>query len=129
MNRKFNPPEVAGPHGAYVHGCEYPLGGRGLEIAGQVGTLPDGATAEGAEAQAEWALRNVLAVLQAADMGPEHLTKLFIFALDRAYVPDWRRARDKVLGDIHVPGTMVIVPGLVDPDWLIEIDARAVKAD
>ncbi len=129
MNRKFNPANVSGPHGAYMHGCEYPLSGRGLEIAGQSGDMPDGTLPPDARSQAEWALRNILAILADADMGPEHLTKLTIFALDRAYVPDWRAARDEILGDIHVPGTMVIVPGLVNPDWLIEIDARAVKAE
>ncbi len=51
MPRFLNPANVAAPSSRYSHGVEHSLKGRRLVISGQVGLKPDGALAEGLEAQ------------------------------------------------------------------------------
>ncbi|MEX2649090.1 MAG: RidA family protein [Alphaproteobacteria bacterium] len=127
MNRSFNPPTVGGPFGAYSHGCEVPQGARWLVIAGQVGAKPEGGFAEGIDAQCEWALRNVVEVLRAGNMGPPDLVKLLVCLSDQAYVPNWRAAREKVMGDVKPPATLIVVPALARPEYLVEVEGWAAK--
>jgi enamine deaminase RidA (YjgF/YER057c/UK114 family) len=53
--------------------------------------------------------------------------KLLICLTDRAYVPSWRAARAKVLGDYKATATLLVVAGLVAPEYLVEVDAWAAK--
>ena len=126
-NKIWNPDTVAGPFGTYSLCCDVPAGARLLSVAGQVGVMPDGTLADGVEAQSEWALRNIVAILAANDMQPTNIIKLGIFLLDPAHVPVYRGARQKVLGDIQPPGTLLVVAGLANPNWLVELEAYAAK--
>lgn len=127
MNRMFNPKTVAAPVGAYTHGCEVLPGARLLSVAGQVGMKPDGALGKDIDEQCEWTLRNIMAVLRDANMGPPDLVKLYVCLVDRGHLPNWRAARAKVLGDVKPTSTLVIVAGLVSPELLVEADAWAAK--
>ena len=125
MNRIWNPEIVATPSGAYSHCCELFPDTRRLVIGGQIGIDRDGNLADGIEAQCEQMLRNLLAVLDANEMGPEHLTRSRTYLIDRAHLGAYRNARGKILGDVAPPGTLLIVAGLANPDWLAEMDAEA----
>lgn len=127
-NRNWSPDGIAGPFGAYNHCCEIPGDSRLLTIAGQVGVKPDGETATGFDAQCEWCFNNLLAVLSANDMGPEDLVKLGIYLTDREQIAPYRAIRERVLGNhIVPPGTLVIVSGLAQPAWLLEIEGYAAR--
>ena len=128
MNRHFNPPTLPAPGGSYSHGCEIPPGARGLVIAGQIGLRPDGTLADTIDGQCEWAFRNILGVLEAADMGPQDITKLTTYVTDRDIGQAFAEARAKVLGDVRPPSTFLVVAGLGQPSWLIEIDATAARS-
>lgn len=128
MNRHFNPSTLPKPGGNYSHGCEIPAGARGLVIAGQVGIKPDGTLAETIEDQCEWAFRNILGVLEAAQMRPSDIIKLSTFVTDRDFGRAFVDARALVLGNVRPPSTFLVVAGLGQPDWLIEIEATAAKA-
>ena len=82
--------------------------------------------------QTEQALRNVVAVVEAAGGGPEHIVRLTWYVTDkREYL-----ARQKEVGEVyrrvmgrHFPAmTMVVVAGLVEDEALVEIEATAVVA-
>ncbi len=80
--------------------------------------------------QAEQALRNVLAVVEAAGGRAEHITRLTWYVTDkREYLARQREmgeAYRRVLGR-HFPAmTMVVVAGLVEDEALVEIEATAV---
>src|SRR4051794_23439499 len=68
MNIKRNPSKIAAPLGRYTHSIEAPANARLLAISGQVGNGPDGKTPADFAAQAENALRNVVAILADAGM-------------------------------------------------------------
>ena len=50
-----------------------------------------------------------------------------IYATRHDFLPGYRAARMKVMGDVHPPNTYLVVAGLAQPEWLIEIDAFAAK--
>ena len=129
LNRTLDPaglPVMGTPN--YTHGMVTSEVSEWLTIAGQVGVRPDGTTAEGTFAQCEQAFANIGGLLREAGMGPENLCHLRIFLIDRADIPDLRAARSAFLGpDLKVPSTLVIVSGLVDPAWRVELEIVAAK--
>lgn len=127
-NRFSNPATVAGPFGAYSQYCELAPGARFLQMAGQVGVMPDGTLAAEIEEQCHWALANILALLADAGMEPTDITKLSVFLLDPAHTKFYRAARDRLFGDFRPPATLLIVKGLANPAWLVEIEACAARA-
>ena len=125
MLKQYNPKAVAPPFSRYSHGVEAPASARWLYISGQVGVTPEGKVAGGAEAQIEQAWRNVLAVLEAAGMGPHDLVKVNVFLLDRAHLEVSRDIRRRMLQGAEPASTLLFVTGLASPEWLVEIEAVA----
>lgn len=84
-------------------------------------------------AQTAQALRNVLAVLQAAHAGPEHMVRMTWYITDRdTYVSRLKEvgaAYRAILGK-HFPAmTCIVVQALVEPRALVEIEVTAVLPD
>ena len=123
MIRALNPPD-APPTGRYSQGVEVTTPGRLLYISGQVPQAADGTVPDGIEAQCEQAWANLLAVLRSAGMGVEHLVKVTIFLSDRQYREVNSAVRRRVLGDA-LPAVTVIISGIYDEKWLLEIEAIA----
>lgn len=120
-----NPPGVHAPGGRYAHAALVHGPERRLVISGQIGVAPDGTVAPAGEAQIAQALRNLLAVLAAHDMAPEHIVKLGVFLTDRGLIPAWRSQREAVLGSIAPCSTLLLVAGLADPRFVFEVEAEA----
>ena len=112
----------------YAQGIEVPAGARWLRVSGQIGARPDGSLPADAEGQIEQAWRNVFAVLAAGGMAPGDLVDVVVLLTDRAFVPLYRAARDRMLGG-HAPCSTLLVTGLGHPDWLVEIAAWAARVD
>ena len=127
MIRTWNPESLAPPFGTYSHCCVIHEDCELLAIAGQIGAQSDGSIVEGIEAQCEQVFENLLAALSANGMDWDNLIKLGIFLTDRSFVPVYREVRARMLGDVAPPGTLVVVSGLADERWLVEVDAYAAK--
>jgi enamine deaminase RidA (YjgF/YER057c/UK114 family) len=102
-----------------------------LFVGGQIGwTAAQVFEAKDFVGQMEQALRNILAVVEAAGGGAEHITRLTWYVTDkREYLARQREVGEayrRVLGR-HFPAmTMVVVAGLVEDEALVEIEATAV---
>jgi 2-iminobutanoate/2-iminopropanoate deaminase len=127
-----NPPTIASIGAPLSWGLEVGEPKRMLYVSGQVGADPNGIVPEGFLAQAKLTWANVGAVLRSAGMSPANIVRTGIFitpAVDMT--PDTRRAfnalRTDFLGDNRPASTMICVHALMDPAWLIEIDAVAVE--
>jgi len=104
--------------------------GRVLFVGGQIGWDVEGRFAEGFLGQVGQALANIVAVLEAAGGGPEHVGRLTWYVTDiEAY-----RASLKELGPVyraamgkHFPAmALVQVVSLVEEEAMVEIEATAV---
>jgi enamine deaminase RidA (YjgF/YER057c/UK114 family) len=129
MNTASNPKSVHKPGGAYSHTVRVPSDAEWLVISGQVGVGPDGKLANGVRKQTELVYKNLLACLRENGMRKQDFVKFTVYLTDSRYIPEYRAAREKIIGDDVLPtSTLVIVEGLAAPEMLVEIEAWAAKS-
>jgi len=95
-------------------------------VAGTAPIWPDGSCNPDPEAQAARCLEIILGALAEAGAGPEHVVRTRMYLVDPA---DWEavgRAHGAVFADVRPAATMVVVAGLLDRRWRVEIEAEAV---
>ena len=76
--------------------------------------------------QAELAWKNVEAQLKLAKMDLKDIVKYTIYLSDRKYRRENYEVRHHVLGS-HEPAMSIIITGIYDEKWLLEIEAIAAK--
>jgi len=126
--KTYNPATVPVPTAPYSHGAEIPAGSRLLYISGEVGVARDGSVPPDIKGQAELVWKHILAVLAEAGMGVENLVKLNHYLTKAENIPAYGEVRTRFLGAARPASTMVVVTRLVDPSWLVEVEAVAAKA-
>ena len=122
--RDINSQTAPQPAAAYSQAVEVTGGTRMLFISGQLGIDTDGTIPDGMAEQARLAWRNLEAQLNAAGMGFDNLVKVTMIIPNPADIPSSRPARAKALGNRR-PASTVVVAGLADPAWKIEIEGIA----
>ncbi|MFI6743580.1 RidA family protein [Nonomuraea sp. NPDC050451] len=122
----ITPGPVVPDGGGYVHSYEITAPARVVHISGQIPVAPDGAVPEGFAAQCRQVWANVAAVLAHHDMALSDLVKVTTFLSDRAYRAENSAIRREVLGD-HAPALTVIITGIYDDAWMLEIEAIAAR--
>lgn len=127
MLKRHNPEGINPPFSAYSHGVAAPENARWLYVSGQVGVAPDGSLADGEAYQHEQAWRNVLAIVESADMGPADIVRVNAYVTSQEGVAVFRTVRDRMLAGAAPASTLLIVAGLAHPDWLVEIEVVAAK--
>jgi enamine deaminase RidA (YjgF/YER057c/UK114 family) len=99
-------------------------------IGGQIGWDEQGRFPQGFVAQAEQALRNILAVLREAGGAPEHIARLTWYVVDieeyRQALPALGAAYRETLGRWYPAMTLVQVAALVEREARVEIEATAI---
>ncbi|MFI5275053.1 MAG: RidA family protein [Ktedonobacterales bacterium] len=103
-------------------------GGRTIYLAGQV-ALDASRNLVGRgdfRAQAQQVFENLKAALAAAGADFSHVVKLNIYLLDRSQLPVLREVRDQYVNTETPPAsTLLVVQGLAQEEFLLEIDALA----
>ncbi len=122
--RHGNAQETVAPLSNYSNYTEVQNPGRWLFVSGQIPQTPDGNTPETFEDQATLVWQNVIAQLRDASMDIGNLVKVTIFLSDRLYAAENRAVRERFLKD-HPTALTVIITGIFDSDWLLEIEAVA----
>jgi enamine deaminase RidA (YjgF/YER057c/UK114 family) len=110
--------------GHYPQAVEVVGATRWLYVSGQVPTAPDGSLADGFEAQCEQVWDNLEAQLRAADMTLDNLVKVTTFLSSREHALANREVRLRRLNG-RQPALTVIITGIFDEAWLVEIEAVA----
>ncbi|MBO1079346.1 RidA family protein [Roseomonas haemaphysalidis] len=124
--RFSNPAGVPAPAGFYSQAALVEGAGRRLLVSGQIGVAADGGVAEGGPAQIRQALANLGQVLAAHGMAPGQVVRVLVLLTDRALLADWRAARNDFFGDHAPTSTLMVVAGLADARFLVEVEAEAV---
>lgn len=119
----INLPGIPG-HPAYSQGTIAETG-RTLYIGGQNGVGPDGAITGDIIEQTRTALRNLIAVLEAAGGEKTDVAKMTIMIVESADLMAAFGASREVWGDVPTAVSMLRVAGLGRPEALIEIEAIA----
>ncbi len=124
QKREINAKSAPQPSSAFSQAVEVTGGTRTLFISGQLGTNADGTTPATMSEQAQIAWRNLGAQLAAAGMSFKNLVKVTMIIPDATETCASRAQRAAVLGD-HRPASTIIVAGLVNPAYKIEIEGIA----
>jgi enamine deaminase RidA (YjgF/YER057c/UK114 family) len=77
-------------------------------------------------AQAKLCLDLIGEALTRAGTSLEHVVRTRMFLTDAAQWQEVARAHGEVFAEVRPAATAVIVAGLLDPAWLVEIEAEAV---
>lgn len=110
--------------GAYPQAVEVSGATRWLYISGQIPVAPDGSLSPDFATQCRQCWANLEAQLKAADMTIDNLVKVTTFLSDRAYALENRAVRLEALQG-RQPALTVIITGIFDEAWLVEIEAIA----
>jgi 2-iminobutanoate/2-iminopropanoate deaminase len=122
---KHNPKELFPQYRCYSHAIEIRGDSRILVISGLNGYLADGKTLpESFEEQAELIWMHIKTILRSAEMDVQNLVSLRFYLADPQYDEANVRMRMKHLGT-HQPALTVICCRLLDPRWMLEIEAMA----
>ncbi len=130
MGKRVLRPENLKVRGHYSPGWEV-SGGRLIFVSGQIPWDSEGKTvARGdVEGQARQVFENIKTVLAEAGAGLDDIVKITIFLRDIRYRDIVNQVRGKYFKPPYPASTQVAVASLVDPDWLLEIEAIAFKKD
>jgi len=116
------------PFSNYSQAVQIPAGARIVQVSGQVGVTLSGNLPSEPEQQHELAWRNVLAILDAANMDHNHITEVTAYVANHDQVAIYRDVRDRMLQGAR-PASTLIVAGLANPDWKVEIAVTAASLD
>jgi enamine deaminase RidA (YjgF/YER057c/UK114 family) len=95
-------------------------------VSGTAPVWPDGSVNPDVGVQVRRCLEIVFAALQELGAGPEHVVRTRIYLTDANDGEAVGRAHGEAFGDVRPAATMVVVAGLLDPRWRVELEAEAV---
>ena len=130
MRTELSPKSIPDPRPRYTQGI-LAEGKRLLFIAGQTGVDADNNVVGKGDvaAQTEQVLKNMKAVLDEAGASFADIVKITTYITDPRFRDGLNPARLKYFGENPPASTLVVVSGLADPDYLVEIEAIAVLPD
>jgi enamine deaminase RidA (YjgF/YER057c/UK114 family) len=95
-------------------------------VSGTAPIWPDGSCDPDPEVQAARCLEIIVGALAEAGAGPQDVVRTRTYLVDPA---DWEavgRAHGVVFAEVRPASTMVVIVGMLDPRWRVEIEAEAV---
>jgi reactive intermediate/imine deaminase len=130
MGKRVLTPAGVQAKGSYSPGWEV-SGGRVVFVAGQIPWDADGQTVcQGDVAgQTRQVFANIGTVLAEAGGSLDDVIKITVFAADIRYRDAINQVRTETFKEPYPASTQVAVASLVDPEWLVEIEAVAFIAD
>ena len=127
MANAFNAPGVVKPFGIFS-GAAWQPEGKVLHVSGQVSQDVDGKIVGVGDitAQTRQVLNNISKILDAVGGQMSDIAKVTVFVKDMSVLDEIHQVRSKFFAPPYPASSLVQVVGLVNPDYLIEIEAVAV---
>ena len=111
----------------YSLGVATTAGSRLLHTSGIVGTNADGSISPVLAEQAATIWRSIGEICKAAGLGLEDIVSYTTYVVDGEDLPVVMAARDAALAPHRPASTLIVVPRLARPEWLMEITAVAAR--
>ena len=131
MPRELKPVELAAPVAAYAHGVHVPAGHELIVTSGVVPTRRDGSVPTNITEQASVVWQNILAILGEGKMNAHDIISVTTYVVNLPKLADQLKivmaARDFAMGGHRAASTLVTVPALAKPEWLMEISVLAAR--
>jgi enamine deaminase RidA (YjgF/YER057c/UK114 family) len=102
------------------------VSGRNVHVAGTAPIPKDGDPPDGAYDQMRLCLEIVREALERAGAGFEDVVRTRMFIVNADDWPEIARAHGEVFADIRPASTAIVIKGLLDTRWRVEIEAEAV---
>jgi enamine deaminase RidA (YjgF/YER057c/UK114 family) len=97
-----------------------------IYVSGTAPIMPDGAeTPPDAYGQARRCLEIIVAALHELGAGPEHVVRTRVFITNAADWEEVGRAHAEVFGELLPASAMLVIDGMLDPRFRVEIEADA----
>ena len=100
--------------------------GRNVYVSGTAPIWPDGSCDPDPEVQARRCLEIILHALADAGASARDVVRTRMFLTDPSYAEAVSRAHGAVFAEVRPASTMVVIVGMLDPRWKVEIEADAV---
>lgn len=127
MNRSIKV-GIASHVGTYSDAVEITAGKRLLYVSGTPGIDDDsGELPDSFEEQADLAWQNIIKILNGADMSVGDIVKLTQHLIRTEDLSAYREIRNRYLGECTPASMLTILPSLVWPTMLIELEVVAAK--
>lgn len=127
MTATIRPPTGDGSppvEGSYPQAVEVTGQSRWLYLSGQIPVAPDGSLAAAFTGQCDQVWTNIETQLTASGMTLDNLVKVTTYLSDRKFALENRAVRIRRLAG-RQPALTVIITGIFDETWLVEIEAVA----
>lgn len=96
-----------------------------MHVAGTAPIWPDGSVDPDPLVQARRCWEIALTALAEAGGDPSGVVRTRTFLTDRAYEQPAARVHGELFGHVLPASTMLVVAGLLDPRWLLEVELDA----
>ncbi|MFP4634305.1 MAG: RidA family protein [Nitriliruptoraceae bacterium] len=96
-----------------------------VRVAGTGPVWPDGSCDPDPGAQAERCLEIIATALEEAGASLHEVVRTRMYLTDPDHAAAVGHAHARAFGEARPAATMVVVAGLVDPRWVVEIEAEA----
>jgi len=127
--RRLNPNTIHPPFANYAHGVEVPPRSRIVFCSGQLGIEAGGAVPEDVEGQARLCFCAIAAILGEAGMTLADLVRLNAYVSSAEHLRGYMKARDEFVRSPPPASTLMVVQGFARPEFQVEVEAIAAKAD
>ena len=129
MLKRLEPSSIHPPFARYAHGVLVPAGAATVFCSGQLGIDPDGVVPDGVEAQTALCFEAIAAILAEAGLNLSDLVRLNAYVTGREHLPGYMAARDRFVPSPPPASTLMIVSGFARPEFVVEVEAIAARAD
>jgi 2-iminobutanoate/2-iminopropanoate deaminase len=129
MKRALNPADIRAPFARYSHAVEVPAGARLVFASGQLGIGPDETVPPTVEGQAELCFANIGVILAEAGMDFGDVVRINAYVTRREDMAGYMAVRDRTVGEPPPASTLMVVSGFTRPEFLVEIEVVAARAD
>jgi enamine deaminase RidA (YjgF/YER057c/UK114 family) len=121
--------KISGPTSpAYSQALLVPAGTDMCYVSGQVPIAKDLSVPHDFVEQCELVWFNITEILGSAQMSLSDLVQITCYITNSQYRDRFREVRARVLGEAKPTSTLIVVPALGQPEWLVEISAVAARS-